>query len=192
MCQFDVALATLDGPLALALGFPMQAGAVQRQTGQTLGIFGGLGIGVTDAQERSDLLNSGRSWGLGLKAQGVVGWMTIARAGWTPAVVTLEGEGTKYCSEGAWAVVGLGQQRLVAKGALERLLGRQRLRGVAEDREHEFSRLGLQEFLQVAQGDVGSLQQGVEVRLGGLSPRLKQAVRDEGRLDHIRYSKYDT
>jgi hypothetical protein len=44
MRPFDVALATLDGPLALALGFPMQAGAVQRQTGQALGIVGGLRI----------------------------------------------------------------------------------------------------------------------------------------------------
>jgi hypothetical protein len=92
---------------------------------------------------------------LGLKAQAVVGWMTIARAGWTPVVVKLEGEGTKDGIESAWAVVGLGPQRLVATGALERLLGRQRLRRVAEDREHAFSRLRLQAFLQVAQGDVG-------------------------------------
>src|SRR3954462_3453872 len=182
----------MDGALALASGFSVHRGMIEQEPGQTLGILGRLGVGTTDAHQRGDLLNAGRSRGLRLKAHGLVGRVAIAATRQAPTVIALHGKGTKHTVEGALTIVGFGPQRLLANGALEGLLGRHGLSGRAEDREHEFSGLSLQQFFQVPQGNAGSLHQVVEVNSGSLSPRFKKLIWDKRKVDPIRYHVYDT
>jgi hypothetical protein len=183
--QQDVVLADLNGSLALTLGFSMQGGGVERSAYQPSGILGGLGVGVAQAHQCGNLLEAGRSWGLGLKSQRVIGGMPVLAAGVAPAIVALEIKGAKDRLDGTLTVAGFGAQPLVASWALEGNTGSPSLRGGGEDREHEFSRLRFQKFLQMAQGDVGLLEQGVEVGLGPLRPGSQQAFRDERGVDHV-------
>lgn len=54
--------------------------------------------------------------------------------------------------------------------AHERLERGQSLRGGAQDREHEFPGLSLQEFFEMAQSDARGLEQGGEASLCVLGP----------------------
>ena len=118
-----------------------------------MGSLGGRGVGFAQTEQRGDFLHAGRGGSRRLKSQSVVGRMPIAGAGGAPAISALEGEGAKHGREATRAVVGLGQERLLADRAVERLARGQHVRGGAQDRE--------------------------QLGLGGLRPGLHQIVGDE-------------
>jgi hypothetical protein len=192
MGQGDVTLTQLDGPLALALGFPMQEGGAQGQPGQPLGILGGSSIGAADTHERGDLLHPGGSGSLRLESQRRVGGMPIVPASRAPAVSPFEVERAKDGVQSAGTLFGFGLQGFPADRAPERLCSGQALGARPQDRQHQLSGLGFQEFFQVTEGDVGSLEQGAEAGLGGLRPGDEGVVWNEWGVDSIGYHIYDT